>query len=1090
MSSADTLTRYEPESEVLLRASQPDLFRVNAFRITGLPVDANAQQIMRQVEKLRMAEKFGGSTRWGGPLPLEPAPDGDLLRNAIQRLRDPEMRLVDEFFWFWPHRLGGGNEDEALVALAGGEDGLAAEIWSRLESQNSVSKVSMHNLAVLSHAKVLDFELSRTAGFCSADWIALCAAWWRSAFSRWKILLDDEEFWNRVTARIGEFDDPRLTPETANRMRKSLPLALLNINGQLAIRAAQAGDTGDARRQVSIMEESGFARDLVLEALRRILDPIRKRIKALCIAAEKEAEADDEHADKATRRLLEQSQPLLATIDCLLPAGDQTRDGVHDEVALAALTCQIIYGNRTKDWRTSVELFDKILAIAASDSARSRIEQNLLIVRDNDEFGTCFFCHQTPTEKGSEASVTMHGNVRNEYVAYNTTRTTWSHNTFIVPRCGDCAQAHRGVASARTYGRLLAFLSVVSFFVSMSWWGEYVDGVAEWGWYMLIGAIAAFITPLYLWRAFGRVRLQDRAPEEKKYEFRTILERRKQGWNFGQTPPGQAAPPHRPNRGKLLAAWAPFNRWASHRRPIFASMFALWLPVVPVLASVPVIWGFAVGTPAAIRDLYRMRLLSQTRAVDRLTSALSREGESDSYRKMVRSALSVVRPGLDLDESPTARQGSPDRSTLDACVRVLNWNVSGERGKARLVLHIINSCSQSFTLRGRALLWDESDRKLGSQRFLIGTIAAMASRDFTVTFDPPANGVRFSALESTSKADECVKVPAWDVKDHEGKPGLVLQVVNSCSESFDLHGGALLWRGDQPIGSRRFPIGTIGPLATSELTVTFDPTASGIRFIGLESIENLTSEECVNVLNWDVRNAEGKASLILDLANSCSEGFALRGKATLCEDDREIGSQSFAIGRIASQEARNFSIAFESPVNRIRFDGLEEVSATQPNRAIRRLQGAASAVPSARLPASGSAPESVPRDVSSITTLSRSYSGLSDGRASLLSLEITSDKVRLSSLSLSFQKCQMELNSYKDSITSDRQRLDQMESNARLGIRVESWEYDTIRNRHNSTVNMHNNQLQQCRSLGQEHDDLVERINAKVREYNTLIGAR
>ena len=48
-------TRYD----VLLAEAVPELVRVNAFRLTQLPVTATQREIGRQVEKVRMAEKLG-----------------------------------------------------------------------------------------------------------------------------------------------------------------------------------------------------------------------------------------------------------------------------------------------------------------------------------------------------------------------------------------------------------------------------------------------------------------------------------------------------------------------------------------------------------------------------------------------------------------------------------------------------------------------------------------------------------------------------------------------------------------------------------------------------------------------------------------------------------------------------------------------------------------------------------------------------------------------------------------------------------------------------------------------------------------------
>ena len=38
-------------SEVLLEAPRPDLYRINAFRVAELPLDATGRDISRQIEK-------------------------------------------------------------------------------------------------------------------------------------------------------------------------------------------------------------------------------------------------------------------------------------------------------------------------------------------------------------------------------------------------------------------------------------------------------------------------------------------------------------------------------------------------------------------------------------------------------------------------------------------------------------------------------------------------------------------------------------------------------------------------------------------------------------------------------------------------------------------------------------------------------------------------------------------------------------------------------------------------------------------------------------------------------------------------------
>ena len=445
-------------SAILLQAARPEVFRVNAFRITGLPVDASAFDITKQAEKIQMFEKWGGGQPQRGAFRLEPAPNGDQLRGSLQRLRDPEQRLVDEFFWFWPHELGQGKTDEALVALARGNEQTASKVWSRQESYHSSANVSTHNLAVLSHVRALDLELLSQTRPLTPEEAEQRDALWPSAFKRWKLLLDDEGFWSRLTARIRDLEDPRLTAGSARRMRGSLPLALLFINAQLAARAADAGNADAAGRHVKLVRDSGFDREAIEDSLRLAVEPLRSRIKNYSRTAEQETDQSPEKAEKTARWLLDQSKPLLNALDLLLPAGNATRDGAHDEVGLRALACHIAFGNKTKNWAVSLQLLNEILPLAASSSARARIQENLNIVKANDDARRCFFCEQTNSDDDCAVEVQMYGNVVRT-PTYNGTNITWQKLALRIARCRSCKSIHGKVDNWTILGGVAGVLA-------------------------------------------------------------------------------------------------------------------------------------------------------------------------------------------------------------------------------------------------------------------------------------------------------------------------------------------------------------------------------------------------------------------------------------------------------------------------------------------------------------------------------------------------------------------------------------------------------------------------------------------------------
>lgn len=369
--------------ELLLKAATPDLYRHNAFRVLGVPVTAKLGDIRRRQSRLRIMAKLGGapSKESGGYLPLDPPPGEEDIRTAMHRLQDMEAWLIDEFFWFWPRRLGTG-EDDGLKLLAQNRVNDALSLWLEYERNSSIGKASTHNLAVLYHVVALDLEHKALTKSLSGKELETRRVCWFRAYRRWKGLLDDVGFWNRLTSRMVELNDPRLTGETARRIWRSLPEALLMINGRIAVREAERGNRDWTSRHVKMMRESGLDPRLVDKVLRECLSRVRQGIKVVCEPAEEKAKANPGEADEVARTLLQDTSSLIRTVDFVLPEGDAFRDVLHDEIADAALECVIAYGNHAQDWQGCAKILGRIRDLAAGDLRRRRITENLDMVRD------------------------------------------------------------------------------------------------------------------------------------------------------------------------------------------------------------------------------------------------------------------------------------------------------------------------------------------------------------------------------------------------------------------------------------------------------------------------------------------------------------------------------------------------------------------------------------------------------------------------------------------------------------------------------------------------------------------------------------
>ncbi len=180
------------ECTTLLIACTPQIYAQNAFRITGLLVDAPIRDIKRRIDDLKAAAEMGDAEdEHTHAFALSPAPPVEHIREAAQRLQNPERRLVEEFFWFWPIEWGHGQSDQALTALRNGDKDAAFKIWSQASNngQAVASVVAKHNLAVMYQMVALDSEHLALKSELSAEQYATVANYWSKCIKWWENLL-------------------------------------------------------------------------------------------------------------------------------------------------------------------------------------------------------------------------------------------------------------------------------------------------------------------------------------------------------------------------------------------------------------------------------------------------------------------------------------------------------------------------------------------------------------------------------------------------------------------------------------------------------------------------------------------------------------------------------------------------------------------------------------------------------------------------------------------------------------------------------------------------------------------------------------
>ena len=370
------------ECKALLNAATKSIFRSNAFRITGLPVDATGREIAKHVDKLKIMAELGQAHPGNhSAFALKPSPTSDHIREAIQKLKEPELRIIDEFFWFWPVKFGGGATDPAIQALANNDSNTAYKIWNQSEHNATDGLVAKHNLAIMWHIRALDEEIRiiNANGVESPDVEQL----WRQAFTYWKQLEASDGLVIKVSERVRQIDDARLTTDFAVGMIMSLPDALDKINAELALVHAERGNIGMARLHIQFMQFNIRGDDNVEKMADLVLVSHKSRLQEYIRQAKKIGDDNPGAADAAATNLLRQAKPVLELFALFYSESNHTRADLSDEVANATTDCAVDYQKKTGDDQMFLSLLEQALPYAGSSETRQRINKNIGIAKNN-----------------------------------------------------------------------------------------------------------------------------------------------------------------------------------------------------------------------------------------------------------------------------------------------------------------------------------------------------------------------------------------------------------------------------------------------------------------------------------------------------------------------------------------------------------------------------------------------------------------------------------------------------------------------------------------------------------------------------------
>lgn len=366
------------ECKPLMDACTPLIYRHNAFRITGLFADASVRDIKRRIDDLKHAEEMGDAEEeHSHAFALNPPPGLENIREAALRLQDPERRIVEEFFWFWPMEWGNWKHDPALLALANGDKKIPFEIWTKAlsDEQSERSIVSKHNLAVMYQITALDDELSGFDKNLTEESISKIDQYWKKCFEWWEELAEDEVFWSLVSNRIRMLDDPRLTTGFARRMRATLPESLDKINALMAMEYIEKGKLELARKHIVYMKETLQGLDDTEKTLADVTRPLNVRLEASIEHAKGIASQTPSSADTAAMEFLNTACNIINILEVVYsPDAHQFLDAC-DSIVDVCITCAMNHAHETETWGACLSILESARQFARTADTSAELSE-------------------------------------------------------------------------------------------------------------------------------------------------------------------------------------------------------------------------------------------------------------------------------------------------------------------------------------------------------------------------------------------------------------------------------------------------------------------------------------------------------------------------------------------------------------------------------------------------------------------------------------------------------------------------------------------------------------------------------------------
>ena len=440
------------ETSTLMQLCTENVYNDNIFHLLGLPTLATLRQIRRRREDLEAAHEMSDEA-WVHEFRhlrgIRAVPSFEEVQVAFERLKEPEFRLVSEFFRVW----GDGGAGESINPQDGGAREILMELETRLSGDCGVA---VHDTAVLRHKYAVESELMliHAGEYAPSDGAFKSGILqdWNVSFSRWQKVLKDDSFWEDFESKVSEVGDPRLSRGLVRSMRSELPLAICSINMHVASKYAALGRRDDVQRHMRYVRQMSMeiGEGVEDEVFSRFFEPVERDLCRLVSKSDGQVAESPRLGVRLARQLLQCSAKSL--VEEMLPEGHRIRKRLTDTWVKACNAYLMRYGNETWDWDESLEILELLAKTPCSSEQSEATSQNIAAAKGHLGFGRCSFCQKERACGTTSIEIKMYGNVRvliddggrsGKYrVAFNT-------HTVTIPQCEQCSTKVQRLRASR-----------------------------------------------------------------------------------------------------------------------------------------------------------------------------------------------------------------------------------------------------------------------------------------------------------------------------------------------------------------------------------------------------------------------------------------------------------------------------------------------------------------------------------------------------------------------------------------------------------------------------------------------------------------